>query len=59
MSITPNILMGRYEVGCLLGKGSFTKVYQARNLEGSQIVVVKAVDIEKILKCGMIDKIKG
>ena len=57
MSITPNILMGRYEVGFLLG--SFTKVYQVKNLEASQIVVVKAVDIEKILKCGMIEKNKG
>ena len=43
----------------MLGKGSFTKVYQARNLEASQSVVIKAVDIEKILKCGMIEKIKG
>nr|ABK25045.1 unknown [Picea sitchensis] len=58
MNIAPNILMGRYEVGRLLGQGSFAKVYLARNLETGQSVAIKAMNIEKILKGGMIEQIK-
>ncbi|URE10216.1 cbl-interacting protein kinase [Musa troglodytarum] len=50
--------MQRYEVGRLLGKGTFAKVYYARNLRTSQSVAVKVIDKEKVLKVGLIDQIK-
>lgn len=58
MDPKPNILMGRYELGRLLGKGTFAKVYYARNLKTGESVAIKAMDKEKILKVGMIDQIK-
>jgi len=54
----PNILMGRYELGRLLGQGTFAKVYHARNLKTGESVAIKAMDKEKILKVGMIEPIK-
>ncbi|CAL9119714.1 unnamed protein product [Musa textilis] len=53
-----SVLMQRYEVGRLLGKGTFAKVYYARNLRTSQSVAVKVIDKEKVLKVGLIDQIK-
>uniref|UniRef100_A0A5B7AC35 non-specific serine/threonine protein kinase n=1 Tax=Davidia involucrata TaxID=16924 RepID=A0A5B7AC35_DAVIN len=52
------ILMQRYELGRLLGQGSFAKVYHARNLKTGQSVAVKIIDKEKIMKVGLIDQIK-
>ncbi|OAY84395.1 CBL-interacting protein kinase 5 [Ananas comosus] len=52
------ILMNRYELGRLLGQGTFAKVYHARNLTSSQSVAVKIIDKEKVLRVGMIDQIK-
>ncbi|EEF40081.1 CBL-interacting serine/threonine-protein kinase 20 [Ricinus communis] len=52
------ILMNRYELGRLLGKGTFAKVYHARNLQSNQSVAIKIIDKEKVLKSGLIDQIK-
>jgi 5'-AMP-activated protein kinase, catalytic alpha subunit len=52
-----NILLQKYEMGKLLGKGSFAKVYHARDVNTSQSVAVKVIDKEKILKCGLMDQI--
>ncbi|ERM97677.1 hypothetical protein AMTRI_Chr01g110410 [Amborella trichopoda] len=52
------ILMQKYELGRLLGQGTFAKVYYARNLATAQSVAIKVIDKEKILKVGMIDQIK-
>ncbi|CAN8257479.1 unnamed protein product [Cochlearia groenlandica] len=52
------ILMLRYEVGRLLGQGSFAKVYHARNLITGDSVAVKVIDKERILKVGMSEQIK-
>jgi len=46
----PNILMDRYELGRLLGQGSFAKVYHARNLETSENVAIKAMEKQKNLR---------
>ncbi|KAL6991237.1 CBL-interacting serine/threonine-protein kinase 20 [Sarracenia purpurea var. burkii] len=51
-------LMGRYELGKLLGQGTFAKVYHARNLKSGQSVAVKVIDKEKVMKVGLIDQIK-
>ncbi|XP_026382726.1 CBL-interacting protein kinase 5-like [Papaver somniferum] len=53
-----NILMHKYEVGRVLGQGTFAKVYHGRNLKTGQSVAIKTIDKEKILRVGMIDQTK-
>ncbi|XP_056172724.1 CBL-interacting serine/threonine-protein kinase 14-like [Syzygium oleosum] len=45
-------LMGRYEIGRLLGRGAFAKVYYARNVRTGQGVAIKAVSKQKVVKGG-------
>ncbi|PIN18814.1 Serine/threonine protein kinase [Handroanthus impetiginosus] len=52
------LLLGRYEVGKLLGHGTFAKVYHARNVKTGEGVAIKVIDKEKILKVGLIAHIK-
>lgn len=52
------ILMQRYELGRLLGQGTFAKVYYARDIKNNLGVAIKVIDKEKILKVGMIEQIK-
>ncbi|KAL3520010.1 hypothetical protein ACH5RR_018159 [Cinchona calisaya] len=52
------ILMQRYELGRLLGQGTFAKVYHARNIKTGLSVAVKIIDKEKVMKVGLIDQIK-
>ncbi|GMQ01964.1 hypothetical protein CsSME_00048404 [Camellia sinensis var. sinensis] len=49
---------GRYEVGKLLGHGTFATVYHARNIQTGESVAIKVIDKEKILKGGLIAHIK-
>ncbi|KAK1426878.1 hypothetical protein QVD17_15558 [Tagetes erecta] len=58
MDIKGNILMERYELGRLLGQGTFAKVYYARNLTTGQSVAIKVIDKEKVLRIGLINQIK-
>ncbi|KAJ4970170.1 hypothetical protein NE237_003269 [Protea cynaroides] len=53
-----SVLMQRYELGRLLGQGTFAKVYYARNLQTGQSVAIKVIDKEKVLKVGMEEQIK-
>ncbi|XP_031494400.1 CBL-interacting protein kinase 5-like [Nymphaea colorata] len=53
-----SILMQKYELGRLLGQGTFAKVYHARNIATKQSVAIKVIDKVKVLKVGMIDQIK-
>lgn len=53
-----NILMQRYEVGKLLGQGTFAKVYHARNIVTLQSVAIKVIDKDKIFKVGLMEQIK-
>ncbi|PPE02116.1 hypothetical protein GOBAR_DD00846 [Gossypium barbadense] len=46
------VLMQRFEVGRLLGQGTFAKVYQARNLRTGESCAIKTIDKEKIMKGG-------
>lgn len=50
--------MNKYELGRLLGQGTFAKVYHGRNINTGQSVAIKIVDKEKILRVGLIDQIK-
>ncbi|MQL75453.1 hypothetical protein Taro_007828 [Colocasia esculenta] len=52
------LLLGRYEVGRLLGHGTFAKVYHARSTRTSESVAIKVLDKEKIMKGGLIGHIK-
>ncbi|KAK6927177.1 NAF domain [Dillenia turbinata] len=52
------ILMQRYEVGRLLGQGTFAKVYYARSIKTDQTVAIKVIDKEKVLKVGLTEQIK-
>nr|XP_043622184.1 CBL-interacting serine/threonine-protein kinase 12-like [Erigeron canadensis] len=52
------ILLRRYEIGKVLGQGSFGKVYVATNLVTNQLAAIKVIDKEKILKTGLIAHIK-
>ncbi|CAM0957390.1 unnamed protein product [Alopecurus aequalis] len=53
------ILMNRYELGRILGHGTFAKVYHARSLmPDHHSVAIKVIDKEKVLRVGMIEQIK-
>lgn len=52
------ILMQRYELGKLLGHGSFAKVYHARNLKSNQNVAIKVIDKGKMMGEGLMNQIK-
>ncbi|KAL2558290.1 CBL-interacting serine/threonine-protein kinase 10 [Forsythia ovata] len=53
-----SILMGKYELGRLLGQGTFAKVYYGRLLNTGQCVAIKVIDKEKVLKAGLINQTK-
>lgn len=53
-----SILMQKYEMGRMLGKGTFAKVYHARNLINSHSDAIKVIDKEKVLRVGLTDQIK-
>ncbi|XP_047969942.1 CBL-interacting protein kinase 5-like [Salvia hispanica] len=52
------IVMQKYELGRLLGQGSFAKVYHARCVETGQSVAIKVVDKAKVWKAGIMDHIE-
>ncbi|XWS74427.1 hypothetical protein CRYUN_Cryun02cG0215100 [Craigia yunnanensis] len=58
MENKPSVLTQRYEIGRLLGQGTFAKVYYARNIQTNQSVAIKVIDKEKVLRVGMINQIK-
>ncbi|KAL2930888.1 CBL-interacting serine/threonine-protein kinase 12 [Bienertia sinuspersici] len=58
-SATPGgLLLGRYEVGKLLGHGTFAKVYHAKAVKTDESVAIKVLDKEKIVKGGLMAHIK-
>lgn len=56
--VHPTLLHGRYELGRMLGHGTFAKVYHARNLQSGKSVAMKVVGKEKVIKVGMMEQIK-
>lgn len=58
MENKPKVLTQNYEVGRLLGQGTFAKVYYARSITTNQSVAIKVIDKEKILRVGLVDQIK-
>lgn len=58
MEHKPSVLTEKYEIGRLLGQGTFAKVYYARSIRTNQSVAVKVIDKEKVMRVGLIDQIK-
>ncbi|KAL3533093.1 hypothetical protein ACH5RR_006614 [Cinchona calisaya] len=52
------VLHGKYELGRLLGHGTFAKVYMSRNLQTGKCVAMKVVGKEKVMRVGMMEQIK-
>ncbi|KAG8372587.1 hypothetical protein BUALT_Bualt12G0081500 [Buddleja alternifolia] len=52
------VLHGKYELGRLLGHGTFAKVYHARHLKTGKNVAMKVVGKEKVLRVGMMEQVK-
>ncbi|KAF8721876.1 hypothetical protein HU200_022820 [Digitaria exilis] len=50
---TGSPLLGKYELGPLLGRGTFAKVYRARCLAGGDPVAVKVLDKPELTATGM------
>ncbi|KAF7817301.1 CBL-interacting serine/threonine-protein kinase 5-like [Senna tora] len=53
-----NTLFAKYEIGRLLGKGTFAKVYYAKHIPSGDSVAIKVVTKEQVKKEGMMDQIK-
>ncbi|XP_057969194.1 CBL-interacting protein kinase 2-like [Malania oleifera] len=53
-----SVLMQKYELGRLLGQGTFAKVYYARSLKTNQSMAIKVIDKEKVTRVGLINQIK-
>lgn len=53
-----SILHGKYELGRILGHGTFAKVYHARNIATGKSVAMKVVGKEKVIQVGMMEQIK-
>ncbi|KAG2262908.1 hypothetical protein Bca52824_069987 [Brassica carinata] len=58
MENKPSVLTDRYEVGRLLGQGTFAKVYYGRSVHTNESVAIKMIDKEKVLRVGLSDQIK-
>ncbi|URE21162.1 cbl-interacting protein kinase [Musa troglodytarum] len=53
-----SVLHGRYELGRVIGQGSFAKVHHARDLRTGKSVAMKVVGKEKIVQVGMMEQVK-
>jgi len=53
-----NVIMGRYRLGRLLGRGSFAKVYKAHNISTGEVVAIKVFDKEAVRRSGTVEQVK-
>lgn len=53
-----NILFGKYEMGRMLGQGTFAKVYYGKNLITQESVAIKVINKDQVKKQGLIEQIK-
>ncbi|ESQ40639.1 hypothetical protein EUTSA_v10013492mg [Eutrema salsugineum] len=58
MENKPSVLTDRYEVGRLLGQGTFAKVYYGRSVHTNESVAIKMIDKDKVLRVGLSEQIK-
>ncbi|XP_073015409.1 CBL-interacting serine/threonine-protein kinase 5-like [Primulina eburnea] len=52
-----NIIFDKYEMGRLLGQGTFAKVYHGRNLRTSESVAIKVINKDQVKKEGLMEQI--
>ncbi|KAL4334213.1 hypothetical protein GQ457_07G037470 [Hibiscus cannabinus] len=52
------ILFGKYEMGRLLGKGTFAKVYYGKELTSGESVAIKVMSKDEVKKEGMMEQIQ-
>ncbi|KAM7255719.1 hypothetical protein ACFE04_008617 [Oxalis oulophora] len=52
------IVFGKYDMGRLLGKGTFAKVYHAKHLISGESVAIKVINKAFVKKEGLMDQIK-
>lgn len=52
------VLFGKYEMGRLLGKGTFAKVYYGRQIASNESVAIKVISKDQVKKEGMMEQIK-
>lgn len=52
-----NIIFNKYEMGRLLGQGTFAKVYHGRNLTTSESVAIKVINKDQVKKEGLMEQI--
>lgn len=53
------VLFGKYEMGRLLGKGTFAKVYYGKEIIGGECVAIKVINKDQVMKRpGMMEQIK-
>ncbi|XP_077216585.1 CBL-interacting serine/threonine-protein kinase 25-like [Tasmannia lanceolata] len=53
-----NLLFGKYEMGRLLGQGTFAKVYYGKQLRSGESVAIKVINKDRVKKECLIDQIK-
>lgn len=58
MENKPSVLTRRYEVGRLLGQGTFAKVYYGRSIHTNESVAIKMIDKDKVMRVGLSEQIK-
>ncbi|XP_010423258.1 PREDICTED: CBL-interacting serine/threonine-protein kinase 2-like [Camelina sativa] len=58
MENKPSVLTSRYEVGRLLGQGTFAKVYYGRSNHTNDGVAIKMIDKDKVMRVGLSEQIK-
>ncbi|WMV42687.1 hypothetical protein MTR67_036072 [Solanum verrucosum] len=51
------LLFEKYEIGTLLGKGTFAKVYYGKELETGESVAIKVIKKDQVQKEGMMEQI--
>lgn len=52
-----HIIFGKYEMGRLLGQGTFAKVYYARDIVTAESVAIKVIKTEMVRKQGLMEQI--
>ncbi|KAG6504780.1 CBL-interacting protein kinase 16-like [Zingiber officinale] len=56
---TRNLVLGKYEMGRVLGKGTFAKVYLGRDLRTGESVAIKVIHKDRIRReAGMVEQIE-
>ncbi|KAL5558221.1 hypothetical protein UlMin_034432 [Ulmus minor] len=53
-----HVVFGKYEMGRLLGKGTFAKVYYGKEMASGESVAIKVINKEQAKKRGMMEQIE-